>query len=477
MSVKHKRDLPLKSEDLSEWYNKVVLLAELADYGPAKGTIIYRPYGYALWERVQQEMDVRIKAKGVQNAYFPLLIPESLLKKEESHVEGFSPELAVVTIGGGEELGERLVIRPTSETIMYEAYARWIHSWRDLPVLINQWNNVVRWEKRTMMFIRGSEFLWQEGHTAHATHDESKEMQFWAMRMYESLYRDFFALPGYLGWKSQSEKFAGADSTLTYESLMPEGKALQSCTSHDLGQNFSKAFGISFQNEAGKEEFVWQTSWGFSTRSLGGLIMTHGDDGGLVLPPMLAQYQVALIPIRLESESNEYIERITTDFSAADIRYVLDDRDSESLGSKINKWELKGVPVRLEVGQKELSRGVVTAVRRDTGEKSEFSLETVVSDLQKLLVTIQNDLLAKAEAFLKSHTFVVDSYEAFKTQLETERGFIKAHWCEDASCEAAIKEETKASTRCLPYDAPEERGVCVRCGKPSSHRWVFGLAY
>ncbi|MEN9390175.1 MAG: hypothetical protein RLZZ283_275 [Candidatus Parcubacteria bacterium] len=475
--AQQKRDLPLKSEGLSEWYNKIVLQAELADYGPARGTIIYRPYGYAIWELVQQEMDKRIKEKGVSNAYFPLLIPESLLKKEASHIEGFSPELAVVTIGGGEELEEKLIVRPTSETIMYDAYARWIQSWRDLPLMINQWNNVVRWEKRTNIFLRGLEFLWQEGHTAHATHEESSAMQRWAIDMYASVYRDYFALPGYIGWKSQSEKFAGADSSLTYESLMPEGKALQSCTSHDLGQNFSKTFNIAFQSESGGSEFAWQTSWGFSTRAIGGLVMAHGDDGGLVLPPKLAPIQVVIIPIRLEGDKLLQVEKIAQELKAQGVRVKLDTRENASLGSKINEWELKGVPVRLEIGGKELDAGAITAARRDTSEKSSIPLNNVVSGVQGLLSAMQENLLAKADAFLAANTFSADSYDEFKKILESSRGFIRAHWCEDASCEAAIKEETKATTRCLPIDAPEESGVCVRCGKASKHRWIFGIAY
>lgn len=475
--AQQKRDLPLKSEGLSEWYNKIVLQAELADYGPAKGTIIYRPYGFAIWELVQQEMDKRIKEKGVQNAYFPLLIPESLLKKEAAHVEGFSPELAVVTIGGGEELQEKLVVRPTSETIMYDAYARWIHSWRDLPLQINQWNNVVRWEKRTYLFIRGSEFLWQEGHTAHATHDEARNTQRWAIDMYAAIYRDLFAIPGYIGWKSESEKFAGADSTLTYESLMPEGKALQSCTSHDLGQNFSKTFGISFQSENGSQEFVWQTSWGFSTRSIGGLVMTHGDDGGLVLPPRLAPTQVVIIPIRLDEEKMKVVQELVAEMKSQGIRVHLDVREKDSLGSKINEWELRGVPLRLEIGNKELEAGIITTARRDTGDKTVMPLKGAAQEVLDMLVTIQSDMLKKAETFLSDHTFSVNSYDEFKSKLEVERGFLRAHWCEEAECEKQIKEETKASTRCLPLDAPEESGTCVRCNKPSMHRWIFGLAY
>ena len=472
-----KRDLPKKSENLSEWYNRIVLLAELADYGPARGTMIYRPYGFAIWELIQKEMDAAIKARGVSNAYFPLFIPESLLKKEEKHVAGFSPELAVVTIGGGEELSEKLVVRPTSETIMYDAYARWIHSWRDLPLLINQWNNVVRWEKRTYLFIRTTEFLWQEGHTAHATHEEALDTVRWAMDMYEKTYREFFALPGYVGKKSESEKFAGGDMTLTYESLMPEGKALQSCTSHDLGQNFAKVFDIKFQNTAGATEYVWQTSWGLSTRSIGGLIMAHGDDNGLRLPPRLAPIQVVVISVKTDASVLDACRAIASDLKKVGVRVFVDESDNESMGSKINTWELKGVPVRLEVGPKELEKGSVTAVRRDTGEKKAYDANGLVKLIPELLEEIQNNLYREAEKFLKENTHRVDSYDEFKKVLIEKHGFLAALWCEDTDCEQKIKEETKASIRCLPVDAKDEAGVCIYCGKPATHRWLFAQAY
>ncbi|MDO8452813.1 MAG: proline--tRNA ligase, partial [bacterium] len=382
----YEKNLTKKSEDLSDWYNRIVLEAELADYGPAKGSMIYRPYGYRIWELVQQAMDVEIKERGVENAYFPLLIPESLLKKEEKHVEGFSPELAVVTIGGSEELKEKLIVRPTSETIMYDAYSRWVQSWRDLPILINQWNNVVRWEKRTYLFLRTSEFLWQEGHTAHATHEEDLEMVEWAIQMYAKIYREYFALPGYIGRKSESEKFAGAAATWTYETLMPEGKALQSCTSHDLGQNFSKAFGIKFQDKDGSTQFAWQTSWGFSTRSIGGLIMMHGDNQGLRIPPKLAPIQVIIVPVRADDSAVlEYAEDLTGALKGAGIRVKLDVREDETFGFKINKWEVKGVPIRIEVGPKEASEKMITLVRRDTREKSQVSQGEALESILKLL--------------------------------------------------------------------------------------------
>ncbi len=471
------KTLTKKSENLSEWYNQIVLMAELADYGPAKGTMIFRPAGYGIWELVQKELDAKIKENGVENAYFPMFIPESFLKKEAKHVEGFSPELAVVTIGGGEELAEKLVVRPTSETIMYDAYSRWIHSWRDLPLKINQWNNVVRWEKRTYLFLRTSEFLWQEGHTAHATHEESLEMVRWGIDTYAKLYRDIFAIPGYVGRKSDSERFAGADMTLTYEMLMPEGKALQGCTSHDLGQNFSKAFDIKFQSKEGTTEFAWQTSWGLSTRSIGGLIMTHGDDKGLVLPPRLAPKQVVILPVKSKDENTiKACFELQLKLEAAGIRSVVDDTD-ESIGFRINKWEIKGIPLRIELGAKEIEQQSVTLVRRDTGEKEHASFQEIVMYIKNVLEKIQKDLYEKAVMFLEENTRSVETYDEFKKILEEKHGFIKALWCEDPECEAAIKEETKATTRCLPTDSKEESGVCVRCGKPATHRWLFAQAY
>jgi len=472
-----KKDLPKRSESLSEWYNKIVLSSELADYGPAKGTMIFRPYGYAIWELVQKEMDTMIKAKGVENAYFPLFIPESLLKKEEKHVEGFSPELAVVTIGGGEELKEKLVVRPTSETIMYDAYSRWVHSWRDLPILINQWNNVVRWEKRTYLFLRTTEFLWQEGHTAHATHEESLDMVQWAMNMYDKVYRELFALPGYVGRKSESEKFAGADMTLTLETLMPEGKALQSCTSHDLGQNFAKPFNITFQSKEGKVEHVWQTSWGLSTRSIGGLIMAHGDDQGLRLPPRIAPIQVIVIPVKHESELLTYCSEIVSLLHKDGVRAKLDDRDSESMGFKMNKWELKGVPLRMEIGKREMEQKTVTVARRDTSTKSTMAVADLSVGIPALLDDIQNNLFVAAQEFLTKNTHDVNVWEEFVKIMEGDRGFVRALWCEDVACEAMIKEKTKATTRCLPLDTLEEKGVCVHCQKLATHRWIFAIAY
>lgn len=472
-----KRQLPKKSENLSDWYNAVVQLAEIADYGPAKGTMIIRPWGYTIWERLQEYMDRKFKASGVVNAYFPLFIPMSLFNKEKEHVEGFAPELAVVTHGGGEELGEKLAVRPTSETIMYESYAKWIKSWRDLPMEINQWNNVVRWEKRTYLFLRTSEFLWQEGHCAHATHEESWDRVVWAAKMYEQTYRELYALPGILGRKSESEKFAGADVTLTFETLMPEGKALQACTSHDLGQNFARAQDIKFQDKTGQAQYVWQNSWGFSTRSVGGLLMAHGDDAGLVLPPAVAGVQVIVIPVNNDENLAKYANEVKTQLDEAGIRVKVDAREGESLGFRINKWELKGVPVRIEIGNKEVEAGELTVVRRDNGAKCKVQSAKCKIEIKKLLDEIQKDLLERQEKFLAEHTHTVDDYTEFKRIMEGERGFVRALWCEGRECEAKVKEETKATTRCLPLDAQDEVGKCIYCGGEAKHRWIWGVAY
>ncbi len=469
------KQLPKKSVDLSAWYNALVLQAELADYGPAKGTMIFRSYGYAIWEVIQSELNKEIKRRGVENAYFPLFIPENLLHKEKEHVKGFSPELAVVTIGGGEKLQELLVVRPTSETIMYDTFARWIQSWRDLPLQINQWNNVVRWEKRTYLFLRTTEFLWQEGHTAHAEHDEALATVSWAMETYTNLYRNLFALPGYVGRKSESEKFAGADMTLTYETMMPEGKALQSCTSHDLGQNFAKSFDIQFQAKDGSRQFAWQTSWGLSTRSIGGLIMAHGDDKGLRLPPKLAPIQVVILPVRVEDEIVIVCKAIAASLEKLGYRIKLDIEENQSIGWKMNKWELKGVPLRIEIGNKEIERGVATLVRRDTDEKIQAQIDDVAEKVSELLEDIQKNLFTQAEAFLKNSTHEVARWEDFKMYMEGEKGFLKSFWCGRTDCEARIKEQTKATTRCLAEE--NVKGKCVCCDQESFEKWYFAQAY
>lgn len=480
-----KNELKKKSENISDWYTNVVLKGELADYGPVKGTMVIRPYGYAIWENTQRVMDSMFKSGGVQNAYFPIFIPYSLLQKEKEHVEGFSPELALVTHGGGAELAEPLVVRPTSETIMYEMYAKWIHSWRDLPLKINQWSNAVRWEKRTYLFLRTTEFLWQEGHCAHATHEENLEMVLQALDWYTKIYEEYFAMPSIRGTKSRSETFAGANLTFTVESLMPDGKALQACTSHDLGQNFSKAQNITFQDKEGKSQYVWQNSWGFSTRSLGGLILTHGDDNGLVLPPKIAPYQFVIIPIFKDTDLpegyehrhpyvNSIYEFLTT---STDFRFMLDEREGWTPGRKFNDWEVKGVPLRVEIGLKEVETQTVTLVRRDTGEKITISEADLEEEIKKILEDIQISLFNKAKKFLEENTHSVDSYDEFKRIMEGPRGFLYSFWCEDPDCEAHIKEETKATTRCKPLDAKEEEGKCIYCGKDAKYRWYFAQAY
>ncbi len=476
-----KKELKKKSENLSDWYTDVVLKAELADYAPVKGTMVIRPYGYALWEKVQEIMNGFMKGAGVQNAYFPLFIPHSLLEKEKEHVKGFSPELAIVTIGGGEELKDPLVVRPTSETIMYAMYAKWIHSWRDLPVLINQWNNVVRWEKRTYLFLRTTEFLWQEGHTAHATEKEAIEMVLKALEWYRMVHEQYFAVPVIIGTKSETEKFAGAKTTYTIEALMPDGKALQSATSHNLAQNFSKVFDIHFLNKEGKEEYAWQTSWGLSTRSLGGLFLTHGDDNGIILPPNIAPVQVVIIPIvKTGADTNvlfSYCQDLKEALTNGGIRAKLDDRSEPSVGRRFNEWEVKGVPLRFEVGEKEVKNRTVTIARRDSGIKQMVDRAHALGETQKLLEAIQAGLFAKAKKFLTEHTHEVSSYDEFKQIMSSSRGFLRAFWCEDADCEAAIKEDSKATTRCLPLDSRKENGTCIRCGKPATHRWIFAQAY
>ncbi len=470
-----------KSDNISEWYIDVVLKAELADYGPVRGTIIFRPYGYALWEKAQQYLNEKIKHDiGASNVYFPLFIPESFLAKEKNHVEGFSPELAVVTVGGGEELTEPLVVRPTSETIINDAFARWISSYRDLPMKINQWANVVRWELRPYPFLRNTEFLWQEGHTVHATHADAQKTVDEALQAYIDLYQKEYAIYGIAGRKSESEKFAGADVTYTYEMLMPDGKALQGCTSHDLGQNFAKAFGVTFQDEKGDTQYGWQTSWGLSTRSLGALIMVHGDDKGLVIPPHMAEYKVVIVPIAKGDQGEEiasYAHKVKESLGLEKDAVLIDNDDRHSPGYKFNEWDLKGVPIRIELGAREMENKSVTVYRRDTSEKESVALENLATFVADTLGKIQRNLFEKSKKFTEENTRVINSYEEFKEVMSTTRGFLLAFWCEDPVCEKKIKEETKATTRCLPLNAKEEKGACVYCRKEAKHRWLFAQAY
>ena len=469
-----------RSKDFSRWYLDVVKRAELADYSPVKGCMIIRPYGYAIWELMQEALDRRFKATGHVNAYFPLLIPESLLRKEAAHVEGFAPQVAWVTHGGDEELEERLVIRPTSEAIIGTMYAKWIQSWRDLPILINQWANVVRWEKVTRPFLRTTEFLWQEGHTAHETEQEAEEE---ALRML-GVYKDFaereLAMPVIEGRKSESEKFAGAVHTYSIEALMGDARALQAGTSHHLGQNFAKVFDITFQAKDKSVQYVWQTSWGMSTRLVGGVIMMHGDDSGLILPPKIAPYQVVIVPI-LRGNWQETIlphaESVRDELSAAGVRVTLDARDSYTPGWKFAEWELKGVPVRLEVGPKDIEKSQVMSVRRDNRNKVAFARKEVVSGVQALLSEIQQDLFDRACRFRDEYTVRTKSYEEFKKMMEGRPGFVIAPWCGETVCEAAIKAETQATIRNLPMTSLETSGTCVRCEAPAREQAYFAKSY
>jgi prolyl-tRNA synthetase len=474
--MSEKKLLPKKSNNISDWYTTILQLAELSDYGPTKGSMIIRPYGFAIWENAQAALDERFKRHGVQNAYFPLFIPMSFIQKEKSHVEGFAPELAVVTHGGGEELEEPMVVRPTSETLINDSFSKWVQSWRDLPIVLNQWCNVVRWEKRTMPFLRTSEFLWQEGHTIHATHDEAAAMKEWAMDTYQEVYEDYFALYGYRGHKSITERFAGADDTLTMEHLMPSGKALQSCTSHDLGQNFAKAFETKFQDKEGTESYVWQTSWGFSTRSIGGLILAHGDDNGLRLPPKLAPVQVVIIPVMPEGQLTDYAHSLADALTAEGIRVVVDDRDDERMGFKINKWEVKGVPIRIEVGHREVEANQVTAVRRWDAQKETLARQQFTDEAGERLQAIQQLMLAASREFTEAHTHKATTYEEFKDFMSSDaKGFIEVCWNDNPEIEAKIKEETKATSRCL-ID-PNATGTDFYTGEPAKGRWIFAQSY
>ena len=469
-----------KEENLSDWYLEVLTKADIFDYGPVKGTIIFKPYGYALWENIQKILDSLIKKEiGALNSYFPLFIPESYLKKEKEHLEGFSPEVAVVTYAGGEELQEKLIVRPTSETIMYAAFSRWIKSYRDLPLIVNQWCNVVRWEKRPFPFLRNTEFLWQEGHGAHATHEDSLETVFKALTVYLKVYQEYLGIFGFGGQKSESEKFAGALKTFTYEILMPDGKALQGCTSHDLGQNFSLPFEIRFQDKDMNLKYVWQNSWGFSTRSLGALFMVHGDENGLILPPTIAPYQFVIIPIydgQVDREIDDWAKKIMTSLKEKNFS-VFYDTSEETPGFKFNFWELKGAPFRIEIGKKELENKKLTLFRRDKKEKETLTLENLIDNYHWLEKDFIQNLFQRSKEFTLKNISEPSSYSEFKEIMETKRGFLRVFWCENEKCEAKIKEETKATTRCLPLEEKEEKGKCIYCGKEAKRRWLFAQAY
>jgi prolyl-tRNA synthetase len=469
-----------QSEDFSKWYLDVVRRAELADYSPVKGCMVIRPYGYAIWELLQQALDRRFKATGHVNAYFPLFIPESLLRKEADHVEGFAPQVAYVTHGGGEELEERLIVRPTSEAIIGTMYAKWIQSWRDLPILLNQWANVVRWEKATRPFLRTTEFLWQEGHTAHETEEEAEEETLRMLAIYKDVAENELAMPVIDGRKSESEKFAGASRTYSIEALMRDGRALQAGTSHNLGQNFAKAFEIMFQGRDKSMQYVWTTSWGVSTRLVGGLVMTHGDDSGLVLPPRVAPYQVVMVPIPRGNWQETVLPRaraLQTQLAAEGVRVHLDDRDAYTPGWKFAEWELRGVPLRLEIGPKDIERSQVLLVRRDSREKLPTPMEGLADRVRGLLDEIQRALFERALKFREEHTTSTGSYDEFTRIMEGRPGFVIAPWCEDAGCEAAIKAETQATVRNIPLTSAPPTGACIKCGRPASAEAWFAKAY
>ena len=482
MANKHETfvtEITPRSTDFSQWYLDVVLRAQLADYSPVKGCMVIRPYGYAIWELLQKAFDAELKRTGHVNAYFPLFIPESLLTKEAEHVEGFAPQVAYVTHGGGEELEERLVVRPTSEAIIGKMYSKWVQSWRDLPILINQWANVVRWEKVTRPFLRTTEFLWQEGHTAHETAEEAETETLMILDLYATLCETVLAMPVVKGQKSESEKFAGAARTYSIEALMGDGRALQAGTSHNLGQNFAKAFDVTFQARDKSVQHVWGTSWGVSTRLIGAVIMTHGDDSGLVLPPTLAPYQVVIVPIGRENWRETVLPRaqeIQRELAAAGIRVTLDARD-ERPGWKFSEWELRGVPLRLEIGPKDIEKSQVVLARRDTREKAGVAMEGLAARVSELLTDIQRTLLERAKAFRDEHTQRVSGWDAFRQAMEGRPGFVIAPWCGDAACEAQIKTDTQATIRNMPIGVPAPEGRCIRCDRPAVAEAWFAKAY
>ncbi|WP_313259877.1 proline--tRNA ligase [Sphingobacterium sp.] len=483
-----------RSEDYSQWYNDLVIKAELAEYSAVRGCMVIKPYGYAIWERMQAVLDKRFKETGHSNAYFPLFIPKSFFSKEASHVEGFATECAVVTHyrlkndGNGNiivdedaKLEEELIVRPTSETIIWNTYRGWIESYRDLPILVNQWANVVRWEMRTRLFLRTAEFLWQEGHTAHATSEEAIAEAEQMLEVYAEFAEGTLAVPVVRGRKTENERFAGAIDTLCIEALMQDGKALQAGTSHFLGQNFAKAFDVKFTSKEGKLDYVWATSWGVSTRLMGALIMAHSDDQGLVLPPKLAPTQVVIVPIYKTDEEkanlDAYVDQLTAALKQLDIRVKYDDRDTQRPGFKFAEWELKGVPLRVALGSRDMQNGTVELARRDTQTKETVQQAGLPDRIAALLGEIQDNIYNKALTFRDEHITEVNSYDEFKQVLEEKGGFISAHWDGTVETEKRVKEETKATIRCIPLDAKEEEGVCIFTGKPSKQRVLFAKAY
>jgi prolyl-tRNA synthetase len=472
--------LPKPSEDFSEWYNQVIQRAELADYAPVRGCMVVRPYGWAIWENIQSALDGRFKATGHVNAAFPLFIPMSFLEKEKEHVEGFSPELAVVTIGGGQQLEEPLVVRPTSETIIGHMYAKWIQSYRDLPVLINQWANVVRWEMRTRLFLRTLEFYWQEGHTAHETAEEAEAETRKMLDVYEDFAVNEAAVPVIKGLKSESEKFAGAVRSYTIEAMMGDTRALQSGTSHNLGQNFAEAFDIQYLDRNNELQYCWTTSWGLSTRFVGAIIMTHGDEQGLVLPPRLAPIQVVIVPIFRSEEEKSLVMEMTGKVQdmLSGIRIKVDDRLELTPGFKFNDWELRGVPLRIEIGPKDVENNAVTAARRDIAGregKTSISMENLGQQVSELLDSVQKNMYEKAVSFREAHTFSPEDYAQFQEAILS--GWALSLWCGRADCETRIKEDTKATIRCIPLEQDDAGGTCVYCGKKAEKKAIFSRSY
>jgi prolyl-tRNA synthetase len=485
------KKLTTRATDFSAWYNEVVLRAELADYAPVRGCMVIRPNGYGIWERMQRALDDMFKATGHKNAYFPLLIPESFLHKEAAHVEGFAPEAAVVTHGGGKKLEEPLVIRPTSETIIYSMFAKWVQSYRDLPLLINQWANVVRWEMRTRLFLRTLEFLWQEGHTAHATHDEAEAETRMILRLYRSFMEEWMAMPVVTGLKTEAERFAGALRTYSCEAMMQDNKALQAGTSHNLGQNFAKAFELKFQSESGSIEHAWNTSWGVSTRMVGGLVMTHGDDNGLRIPPRLAPTEVVIVPIWRSDEERAQLfdaaDRVKAELTGWNgrgddrIRVHVDVREGMKPGAKYYEWELRGVPLRLELGPRDLAANACMVARRDTREKKPLSLDGLPAALSELLSTIQTEMLKSAIDRREANSVREPiTYDRFRELMEGEGAFVYAGWNGDPAVEARVKEETKATIRCMPdpeFLTPNGPATCLVTGEPARHQVIWAKAY
>ncbi len=472
------KGIATREKDYAQWYIDVVLRSEMADYSPVKGCMVIRPNGYGIWEKIQAGLDRMFKETGHENAYFPLLIPESFLKKEAEHVEGFAPECAVVTHAGGKELEEPLVIRPTSETMIWAKFKDWINSYRDLPILLNQWANVVRWEMRTRLFLRTTEFLWQEGHTAHATAEEAEEETDRMVKVYQRFVQEFLAIPVIVGKKTDQEKFAGALHTYSIEAMMQDGKALQAGTSHNLGQNFAKAFDVQFQDRDKERKYVHATSWGVSTRLVGAMVMSHSDDNGLVIPPKVAPLPVVFVPIWRSDEEQELVlgraRELTSEWDK--LFYRIDDRDTIKPGRKFAEWEVKGVPIRIEIGPRDCENNEVIVVRRDTGEKTPMPMDGLLEKLEALLVTIQESLYARAQERMQENTRDCDDFEEYKKAVKA-GGFFRIHWCEEELCESKLQQKTKSTIRCIPFGVEDGAGACIVCGGESKRRVIAAQAY